>query len=69
MDSSHPGFKAVASKIANREGVSKQSADAILASASRKASPEAKSNNPRLKRVDNKGLQNAIKNRMKGNNK
>jgi hypothetical protein len=48
---SHPGFKAVQSKIASQEGVSMDSAGAILANASRKASPAAKKKNPRLKRV------------------
>lgn len=47
----HPGFKAVQAKIAAKDGVSSKSAGAILASASRNASPEAKKNNPRLKKV------------------
>lgn len=47
----HPGFKAVASKIAKKEGVGKKRAGAILASATRKASAKAKRANPRLKRV------------------
>lgn len=47
----HPGFKAVQQKIARREGVSMKQAGAILASATRKASPSAKRANPRLKRV------------------
>ena len=47
----HPGFAAVQSKIAKQQGVSKESAGAILASASRKASPAAKKKNPRLKKV------------------
>lgn len=47
----HPGFKTVQNKIAAKEGVSKKSAGAILASASRKASPKAKAANPRLRRV------------------
>jgi hypothetical protein len=45
----HPGFKAVAAKIAKRPGV--HDAGAILASASRHASAAAKKKNPRLKRV------------------
>lgn len=49
--SSHPGFKAVASKIASKEGVSKKAAGAILASSTRKASSKAKKANPRLNRV------------------
>ena len=42
------------SKIAAREGVSKKAAGAILASATRKASPAAKAKNPALKRVKGK---------------
>ncbi|HLG99842.1 MAG TPA: hypothetical protein VKX49_26265 [Bryobacteraceae bacterium] len=49
--SAHPGFKAVQSRIAAKEGVSKKAAGAILASSTRKASPAAKRANPRLKRV------------------
>lgn len=51
MSKAHPGFKAVASKIARKEGVSKKSAGAILANSSRHASNAAKKANPRLKRV------------------
>lgn len=51
---SHPGFKAVQSKIASKEGVSKKAAGAILASASRNAGSKAKKANPRLKRVKGK---------------
>jgi len=47
----HPGFKAVQSKIAAKQGVSKQAAGAILAASTRKASAKAKAKNPRLKRV------------------
>lgn len=47
----HPGFAAVQQNIAKKEGVSKDRAGAILASASRKASPAAKKANPRLKKV------------------
>ena len=47
----HPGFKAVANKIAKKEGVSKKAAGAILANASRNASAKAKKKNPRLKKV------------------
>jgi len=45
----HPGFKAVAAKIAKRPGV--HDAGAILASATRHASAAAKRKNPRLKSV------------------
>lgn len=51
MATKHPGFKAVQKSIARKEGVSMKAAGAILASASRKASPAAKKANPRLKRV------------------
>lgn len=51
MAKKHPGFKSVQSKIARKEGVSKKSAGAILAAATRKASAKAKKANPRLKRV------------------
>lgn len=50
----HPGFKAVVSKIAAKEGVSEDRADAILAAASRRASPTAKARNPRLNKVRGK---------------
>lgn len=50
----HPGFKAVAAKISAKEGVSPDAAGAILASAARKASPQAKKANPRLGRVRGK---------------
>jgi len=46
----HPGFKAVEKKI-EASGYSKKSAGAILANASRKASPGAKKANPKLKKV------------------
>lgn len=52
--SAHPGFKAVQAKIAKKQGVSKQAAGAILASATRKASAAAKKANPRLKKVRGK---------------
>ena len=44
-------FKSVQAKIAKQDGVSKKSAGAILASATRKASPAAKKKNPKLKKV------------------
>jgi hypothetical protein len=44
-------FKSIQNKIAKKDGVSKKSAGAILASASRKASPAAKRKNPKLKKV------------------
>jgi acetyl-CoA acetyltransferase len=48
------GFARVAARIASKEGVSKDSADAILASSSRNASKAAKKANPALKRVKGK---------------
>ena len=47
----HPGFKAVQGQIAKKQGVSSEVAAAILASATRRASPSAKKANPRLKKV------------------
>lgn len=47
----HPGFKAVEKKIASKEGVSKKSAGAILASSSKNASSKAKAANPKLNKV------------------
>ena len=44
-------FKSVEKKIAKKGGYSMKSAGAILANASRKASPAAKRKNPKLKRV------------------
>lgn len=55
MVSKHPGFKAVQSKIAKKQGVSKQAAGAILAASTRKASAAAKKANPRLNRVAGRG--------------
>jgi len=45
------GFKAAQSQIAKRQGISQKRAGAILASATRKASPAAKKRNPNLKKV------------------
>jgi hypothetical protein len=47
----HPGFKAVAGKIARKQGVSQGEASAELAANTRKASASAKKANPNLKRV------------------
>lgn len=52
--SAHPGFKAVQSKIASKEGISSKVAGTILASASRNASSAAKASNPALKKVKGK---------------
>lgn len=49
--SKHPGFKAVQSQIAKKQGLSNKAAGAILASRSRGASKAAKHANPRLARV------------------
>lgn len=51
MKKAHPGFKAVAKKIAAKQGVSKESAGAILAAGARKASKAAVKANPALKKV------------------
>lgn len=51
MASKHPGFKAVAKKIAKKEGVSPKAAGAMLAKSTRSASASAKKKNPRLNRV------------------
>jgi hypothetical protein len=51
MSKAHPGFKAVQSSIARKEGVSKKAAGAILANSSRNASAGAKKANPRLNKV------------------
>jgi hypothetical protein len=48
---SHPGFKAVQSKIAAQYGGNMKKAGAILAAKTRSASPAAKKANPRLNRV------------------
>lgn len=45
------GFKNVQAKIAAKSGVPMKNAGAILASASRRASPVAKKANPNLKKV------------------
>lgn len=49
MPSAHPGFKAVAAKIGKQPGI--RNPGAVLAAATRKASPAAKKANPRLKKV------------------
>jgi len=53
MSTKHPGFAAVQKKI-EKSGYSKESAGAILASASRNASKSAKSKNPKLVKVKGK---------------
>jgi len=53
MTAKHPGFKAVQKSI-QKSGYSKESAGAILASASRGASKKAKAKNPKLKKVKGK---------------
>lgn len=47
----HPGFKAVQSQIAKKQGISKERAGAILAAGARSSSKKAVAANPRLKRV------------------
>lgn len=51
MKKEHPGFKAVAAKIAAKQGVSKERAGAIVAAGARKASKAAVKANPALKKV------------------
>lgn len=51
MSSAHPGFKSASRSIQKKQGVSKEAANAILASGARKASKSAKRANPRLNRV------------------
>lgn len=48
---SHPGFEAVAEKMARKQGISVERARAELAASTRRASSAAKRKNPRLKRV------------------
>lgn len=47
----HPGFKAVAKKVAAKQGISMERANAIVAAGARKASKAAIKANPRLKKV------------------
>lgn len=47
----HPGFKLVQSSIAKKEGVSKESAGAMLAAGTRRAGEKARKANRRLNRV------------------
>jgi hypothetical protein len=54
MAAKHPGFAKVQAKIAKKQGISEERAGAILASATRKASPAAKKANPKLKNVKGK---------------
>ena len=51
----HRGFKVVQTEIAKKQGISMDSAGAILATSARKASPAAKAKNPALKRVAGRG--------------
>ena len=54
----HRGFRSVQNSISKKEGVSEDAAGAILASATRNASPAAKKANPNLKRVKPKAMKN-----------
>jgi len=51
MKTKHPGFDKIASKMAHKQGISKERASAELAASTRRASAKAKGKNPRLKRV------------------
>ena len=53
MSKKHPGFGAVEKKI-EKEGYNKESAGAILANATRKASKKAHKSNPKLNKVKGK---------------
>ena len=50
----HPGFKAVAGKIAAQKGIPMARAGAILAASTRRAGAAARKANPRLNRVKGK---------------
>ena len=54
-------FKSVQTSISAKEGVSSKSAGAILASASRKASPAAKAKNPNLNKVKGRSSSDLLK--------
>jgi hypothetical protein len=54
MAKKNPGFKAVQSQMAKKEGVSKKEAGAMLAASTRGASAKAKKMNPNLKKVKGK---------------
>lgn len=51
MADKHPGFKKAQASIAAKQGISKDSAGAILAAGARNASAKAHKANPRLNRV------------------
>lgn len=51
MSKKHPGFEAVEKRIAKKQGISEESAGAILANSTRNASKKAKKSNPKLKKV------------------
>ena len=51
MKKAHPGFKAVQTKIAKKQGISMERAGAIVAAGARKASPKAVKANPNLAKV------------------
>lgn len=52
--SKHPGFKAVAGKMAKQQGISVKQASAELASSTRNAGSAARKANPHLNRVKGK---------------
>lgn len=51
MSAKDIGFKSAQRSIEAREGVSAKSAGAILGAAAKKASPQARKENPRINRV------------------
>jgi hypothetical protein len=59
------GFKVAQEQIAKQQGVSKESAGAILAEATRRASPTTKAKNPNLKKVKMSKAASGTKKRSK----
>ena len=55
MSKKHPGFDAVAQKIAKQRHVPEKRARAMLAAGTRKAGSKARKANPRLNRVKGGG--------------
>lgn len=51
VDTSHPGFRATAIEIAQRQGIPLSHAEAMLAYSGRHASAAARRKNPRLNRI------------------
>ena len=61
MAKAHPGFKAVAAGMAEKQGVSQERANAMLAAGTRRAGPAARKKNPNLNKVKGgKGFKKGI---------